>query len=167
MKHHPKFQGVSRIAREIASAILAHTATAPLTVEVAERIIQMSVKKFWRRESAHSLLRTKTRKMMVAALALTPEKAESCNSFCAHLGCDPVTFRRHIERQFTAVMNWGNYADVWEIDHIKPLRDFNLTVNSEYYACAHFKNLRPLLRPLNRLRKTPEPPKFEEFESCV
>lgn len=58
----------------------------------------------------------------------------------------------HLESQFTPEMNWSNWGDVWELDHIKPLNLFRY----ESIECPTFKeawslsNLRPLLRELNQ-----------------
>lgn len=56
---------------------------------------------------------------------------------------------RHLERQFTKGMCWGNYAgnmpfksqDVWVVDHIVPKRLFDHDDIRHAYALA---NLRPL-----------------------
>ena len=37
------------------------------------------------------------------------------------LGCDIVTWKQHLEKQFTSEMNWNNYGVYWEIDHIFPI----------------------------------------------
>lgn len=37
------------------------------------------------------------------------------------LGCDIDTWKLHLEKQFTPEMNWDNYGEYWEIDHIYPL----------------------------------------------
>jgi hypothetical protein len=66
------------------------------------------------------------------------------------LGCDSATLRRHIERQFTGGMNWSNYANLWEIDHIAAVSRFDLTKPEEVRVAASFINLRPCLVEENR-----------------
>lgn len=72
------------------------------------------------------------------------------------LGYDIDDLKRALEKKFTVGMNWNNYGNYidengnkqlgWEIDHIKPLNEFNITS----YECDDFKkawaldNLQPL-----------------------
>jgi hypothetical protein len=54
-----------------------------------------------------------------------------------HLGCSWDAFYKHIEQQFLPEMNWENYGDIWEVDHIVPLSrggDF------------HYQNTQPLFK---------------------
>jgi len=37
------------------------------------------------------------------------------------VGCNWNTLKQHLETQFDDKMNWGNYGEYWEIDHILPL----------------------------------------------
>jgi len=60
--------------------------------------------------------------------------------------------KSHLEKQFTFAMTWANYAKYWEIDHIRPCADFDLTRLEECLVCFALKNLRPLPRPINRSR---------------
>ena len=38
-----------------------------------------------------------------------------------YIGCNWETYIDHLESQFTDKMNWENYGDVWEVDHILPI----------------------------------------------
>jgi hypothetical protein len=49
-------------------------------------------------------------------------------------------------------MSWANYATYWEIDHIKPCSDFDLTRLEECVICFALENLRPLTLLINRGR---------------
>jgi len=60
--------------------------------------------------------------------------------------------RSHLERQFTPAMTWANYAKYWEIDHIRPCAEFDLTRLEECRVCFALENLRPLPLPVNRSR---------------
>jgi hypothetical protein len=46
-------------------------------------------------------------------------------------------------------MTWENWGTKWEIDHIKPLRNFNLNNRDEFLKANHYSNLRPLLKELH------------------
>ena len=58
----------------------------------------------------------------------------------------------HLEKQFNPEMDWENYGQEWEIDHIIPDSHFNYesTENEEFQDCWALKNLRPLNVSENR-----------------
>lgn len=62
--------------------------------------------------------------------------------------------RTHLESQFTPEMNWNNYGDYWEVDHIIPQNVFNYTTHQDrdFQMCWSLANLRPLEKCLNRQR---------------
>ena len=70
--------------------------------------------------------------------------------FVDELDCTVSEFQDHIESQFVRGMNWNNYGTKWEIDHIVPKSAFDLSDEDEYLECAHFSNVRPLFRSMNR-----------------
>jgi len=59
------------------------------------------------------------------------------------LGCSIKFFKKHLEKKFTKGMKWWNYGK-WHIDHIKPLRKFDLTKRKELLKACNYKNLQPL-----------------------
>jgi hypothetical protein len=67
-------------------------------------------------------------------------------------GCPLWWFREWIECQFTPVMTWGNYATVWEYDHVMPqaLTDFRDQEQAD--ACNKWSNIRPELKANNRAK---------------
>lgn len=56
----------------------------------------------------------------------------------------------YIQSLFTPDMSWDNYGKVWELDHIKPVCKFDLTVESDLHKCYYYTNLRPILKQHNR-----------------
>lgn len=60
--------------------------------------------------------------------------------------------RQHLEALFAAGMSWENYGRVWEVDHIVPVTQFDLTRVDEARTCFALKNLRPLRVAENRRR---------------
>ena len=64
------------------------------------------------------------------------------------IGCDWNTLKQHLEGQFNDKMNWANYGDYWEIDHILPLASAK-TID-EIYELSHYTNLQPLYWKDNR-----------------
>lgn len=62
--------------------------------------------------------------------------------------------KEHLESQFDENMSWDNYGSYWEIDHIKPQNNFNITSpdDPDFQICWSLANLRPLEKSLNRQR---------------
>ena len=62
--------------------------------------------------------------------------------------------KEHLESQFDENMNWDNYGDYWEIDHIIPQNLFNITTveDEQFQVCWSLANLRPLEKSVNRSR---------------
>jgi hypothetical protein len=61
------------------------------------------------------------------------------------LGCDWQTARKHLEQQFKPGMTWENHGiHGWHIDHIRPLRSFDLTDPAEAKVAFHYTNLQPM-----------------------
>jgi len=57
------------------------------------------------------------------------------------LGCTPIEFKEHLERQFTEGMNWENQGQ-WHLDHIYPI---SLAKNEEeLIRLNHYTNFQPL-----------------------
>jgi len=61
--------------------------------------------------------------------------------------------REKLESQFTSEMNWQNYGDIWEIDHIKPVCSFKLADKKQFDECWSLDNIRPLLKEDNKEKR--------------
>lgn len=61
------------------------------------------------------------------------------------VGYSAEQLKRHLERQFTAGMNWENYGE-WHVDHILPASSFKYSSADEddFKSCWALTNLRPL-----------------------
>ena len=68
------------------------------------------------------------------------------------LGCSIPEFRLYIEHQFEEGMNWDNYGAVWELDHVIPLNQFDLSNRMELLEACNWLNIRPLSCEDNRSR---------------
>ena len=61
------------------------------------------------------------------------------------LGCSIEYFLFYIEKQFKPGMTWANYARFgWNLDHIQPVRSFDLSDPEQQKACFHYTNFQPL-----------------------
>lgn len=66
-------------------------------------------------------------------------------STMALLGCTWAEARLHLEAQFKDGMSWDNYGQRgWHIDHIRPLRSFNLADPEQAKTAFHYTNLQPM-----------------------
>lgn len=76
-------------------------------------------------------------------------------AFCyQHLPYSYYDLRKHLEKQFTSKMSWGNYGSYWELDHIIPRRLFNIQdyESKDFKICWSLANIRPLSISENRQR---------------
>jgi hypothetical protein len=61
------------------------------------------------------------------------------------LGCSYNDFKDYITAQFVGNMSWGNYGDVWHVDHIIPLATVEDVSQTELISSlCHYSNLQPL-----------------------
>lgn len=77
-------------------------------------------------------------------------------SAVADLGMSIPEFKHYIANMFYESpsgepMTWDNYGQ-WEIDHIRPLSDFDLTSKDQQAEACHYTNLQPLWRSENRAK---------------
>jgi hypothetical protein len=64
--------------------------------------------------------------------------------------------KQHLESQFEPGMSWENYGKkpgCWEVDHIVPCSEFDLSKIEDILECYALENLRPLWAEKNRSRK--------------
>ena len=61
------------------------------------------------------------------------------------VGYSVADLKIHLKDQFNDIMNWNNYGDIWEIDHIKPIASFNIDSceDDDFKKCWSLNNLRP------------------------
>lgn len=60
--------------------------------------------------------------------------------------------KEHLEKQFVDGMTWDNYGE-WHIDHIIPVSVFNLNDENNIKKCWSIRNLRPLWKKDNIIKK--------------
>jgi len=65
------------------------------------------------------------------------------------LGCSNKELENHLSSKFVENMTFENYGE-WEVDHIKPLASFDLTIETNVRECFHYLNLQPLWLSENR-----------------
>lgn len=60
------------------------------------------------------------------------------------IGCTVAFLRQFIEHQFTKEMTWDNYGSHWHIDHIIPVKLFDLSDVEQQKKAFNYSNCRPL-----------------------
>ena len=66
-----------------------------------------------------------------------------------YLGCSISLFKQWMEFQFTPDMNWENHGSYWHIDHVLPVKAFNVKISYEQRLCFNWKNTQPLVKEEN------------------
>ena len=87
------------------------------------------------------------------------------------LGCSVADLKAHLERQCLPGMtwdNWGSGEGKWQIDHIYPLAQADLTVRLVVLAVCNWRNLQPLwFKDNNRKGDTVTPEAQQLFDGLV
>jgi hypothetical protein len=63
-----------------------------------------------------------------------------------YLGCDFIQYKTYLESLFYPEMTWDNWGKIWEIDHIKPISKFNLTIEKNIFKAFNYQNTQPLFK---------------------
>ena len=73
-------------------------------------------------------------------------KNKKTNKSIDFLGCSSKEFKLYLEKQFLPEMTWENHGFVWEIDHIKPISSFDLSIKDSIFTAFHYTNTQPLFK---------------------
>lgn len=87
------------------------------------------------------LLFREKRKWQLALRRYIIEKKPS-QAYAPYFGLDIYSYRQWIELQFTQDLNWDNFADAWQFDHIVPVAYFDFAVEEDLKLCWNFINMR-------------------------
>jgi hypothetical protein len=74
-------------------------------------------------------------------------RSSKSGSAVRDLGCSIEELKAHIERQWVGCMsweNWGSGPGTWQIDHIYPLAQTDLTDRAQLLAACNWRNLQPM-----------------------
>jgi hypothetical protein len=67
------------------------------------------------------------------------------NDFSHRIGLTSRELKVYLEKKFHSGMTWTNYGTLWHVDHIKPIKSFNLFDKQDLLKVNHYTNLQPLL----------------------
>jgi hypothetical protein len=87
------------------------------------------------------LLFREKRKWQIALRRYAFDKNAS-SFYAPYFGLDIQYFRKWVELQFDGEMNWGNFSETWQFDHIVPVGYFNFKEERDLRLCWNFTNIR-------------------------
>jgi hypothetical protein len=103
-----------------------------------------------RRTNVQFTLRCRIRNHMRKILLRLPSFASSSH-YLDLLGCRLNEFASYLENKFLPGMSWEN-RNLWHLDHIRPLKTFDVSDPTQLAIACHFTNLQPLWA-VDNLRK--------------
>ncbi len=65
------------------------------------------------------------------------------------LGCSFDFFKKWIEAKWKAGMTWENWGIAWHVDHVLPVKSFDLSTLAGQLQCFRFSNTQPLWKEEN------------------
>jgi len=92
------------------------------------------------------------RKWQIALRRYVLEKKAGSSTYAPYFGVDITTFRKWIEVQFDSSLNWDNFSEAWQFDHIVPIAYFDFSNQADLKLCWNFTNIR--IQKLNKEEKT-------------
>lgn len=60
-----------------------------------------------------------------------------------YIGCSSDELKEWLEFSFSDVMTYKNHGEIWHIDHVIPINEFNLSNGDEQLTCFNWRNLMP------------------------
>lgn len=72
------------------------------------------------------------------------------------LGCHKQTLELWLESNFSEEMTWQNMGHNWQVDHVKAMRNFDLSTLEGQKACCNWSNLFPLDTNINQKKAAAE-----------
>ncbi len=71
-----------------------------------------------------------------------------------YIGVDLCVLKKYLEKYFLPDMSWDNYKTVWCIDHIVPMRVFDIFNEEDKYLVFNYQNFFPMLLNDNKLKES-------------
>jgi hypothetical protein len=81
------------------------------------------------------------RKWQIALRRYILEQQKSL-TYAPYFGLDNSLFRQWIAAQFDQDMQWENFSDTWQFDHVVPVAYFDFTNEKDLRLCWNFTNIR-------------------------
>jgi len=104
----------------------------------------------WCKKEHNTNMNYRIKKSLAARLRNVISKE---NTTMNYIGCNIQYLREWFEYNFTSEMSWDNYDSYWSIDHIIPVKYFDLTNEDEKLKCWNWTNLMPVTINYNSSKK--------------
>ncbi len=86
----------------------------------------------------------------------SPDYVGMSSVVCRTIGCTRPFFKTYVEARFQTGMTWANWGKgpgKWNLDHVLPLKSFDVLDPDQLAAANHYTNLQPLWA-IDNLRKS-------------
>ena len=93
-------------------------------------------------EVSDDLLKFREKRKWQMALRRYVLEKNSSEFYAPFFGLDIERFRKWIELQFSAQLNWGNFGKEWQFEHVIPISYFTSTEEEELKLCWNFINIK-------------------------
>jgi hypothetical protein len=103
-------------------------------------------------EITDELLKFREKRKWQLALRRYVLEKKPAQAYAPYFGLDVEGFRQWIALQFTEELNWDNFANAWQFDHIVPVTYFDFSNEADLYLCWNFINIRVEKLELNKAR---------------
>lgn len=107
-----------------------------------------------RTEVNDSVLKFREKRRWQIALRRYVLARNKSSSYAPFFGLDIDNFRKWIEIQFDGKLNWENFSENWQFDHVIPVTYFDFSKEEDLKLCWNFINIRVVpLDPEKHLAK--------------
>lgn len=93
-------------------------------------------------ELTPELVKAREKKKWQIALRRYVLEHQPCAQYAPYFGLDIKTLRAWFEMQFEEEMNWSNFGETWQFEHIIPVVHFDFSNTADMKLCWNFINLR-------------------------
>jgi len=112
----------------------------------------MKRKRWTPQEETDSVLKTREKRKWQIALRRYVLLENRSSYYAPYFGLDMNSFRKWIAVQFDEDMNWDNFSQAWQFDHIVPVTYFDFEQESDLRLCWNFTNIRAEKLDVNKNR---------------
>jgi len=93
-------------------------------------------------EATPKLLKVREKRRWQISLRRYVLEENLCLAYAPYFGLDIENMRLWFELQFNDGLNWTNFGEKWQFDHIIPVTYFDFSNEEELKMCWNFTNLR-------------------------
>jgi len=99
-------------------------------------------KEVWTKEVTSALLKFREKRKWQISLRRYVLNRHICVAYAPYFGLDVENMRQWFQYQFQPGINWKNFGEKWQFDHIIPVTYFDFSVEEDLKLCWNFTNIR-------------------------